>query len=120
MISGAWHVPESYAKLKDALKKAGHEVEVPRLPSMNQARPPTANLASDTKFIRTLVKELVDEGRSVVALMHSYGGQVGTNALYGLQPDDKTKGGVSQLIYMSAFAQPEGWSMIDKVEEFGQ
>jgi pimeloyl-ACP methyl ester carboxylesterase len=120
IVSGAWHVSESYAKLTAALKKAGHDIEVPRLPSMNLARPPTASLASDTEFIRNFVKDLVDQGRNIVALMHSYGGQVGTNALYGLQADNKKKGGVSQLIYMSAFAQPEGWSMIDKVEEFSQ
>ncbi|KAH7400551.1 Alpha/beta hydrolase fold-1 [Phaeosphaeria sp. MPI-PUGE-AT-0046c] len=119
IISGAWHVPESYSQLTKSLEKAGHEVHVPRLPSMNGARPPTANLESDTQFIRDFVKGLVERGHTVAALMHSYGGQVGTNALYDLGSNKKSAG-VSQLIYMTAFAQEAGWSMIDKVEEFGQ
>jgi pimeloyl-ACP methyl ester carboxylesterase len=118
IISGAWHVPESYSQLTNALKSSGYEVLVPRLPSMNGERPPTANLASDTEAIREFVKDLIKKGCNVAALMHSYGGQVGTNALNGLGRDGKSAG-VSQLIYMTAFAQDQGWSMIDKVEEFG-
>ncbi|EDU42157.1 alpha beta-Hydrolase [Pyrenophora tritici-repentis] len=119
IVSGAWHVPESYSKLTKALKKAGYEVHVPRLPSMNEARPPTANLESDTEFMRDFIKGLIDKGQTIAALMHSYGGQVGTNALYDLGLNNRSAG-VSQLIYMTAFAQEAGWSMIDKVEEFGQ
>ena len=119
IVSGAWHVPESYSQLTKALEKTGYEVHVPRLPSVNGARPPTANLESDTEFMREFVTSLVDKGHTVAALMHSYGGQVGTNALHDLGLHKKSAG-VSQLIYMTAFALEAGWSMIDKVEEFGQ
>ncbi|KAF2713005.1 alpha/beta-hydrolase [Pleomassaria siparia CBS 279.74] len=121
IVSGGWHVPDSYSKLTNALNSAGYEVFVPQLPSMNGARPPNANLETDTDAIRSFVENLVNKGHNVAALMHSYGGQVGTNALYGLGKGGSAgAGGVSQLIYMTAFAQAEGWSMIDKVEEFGQ
>ncbi|KAI0485233.1 alpha/beta-hydrolase [Xylariaceae sp. FL0804] len=122
LISGLWHVPKSYAKLTDALKASGFEVHVPRLPSMNETRPPNADLSSDSDFIRSYVEGLVDAGRTVVAIMHSYGGSVGTIALCGLgtraRSDRGLVGGVSKLIYMCAFALPEGKSMNDKVEEF--
>lgn len=114
IVSGGWHVPESYTKLTKALEAAGYEVHVPRLPSMNEERAPNADLSNDTALIRSYVQNLIKDGNTIAAIMHSYGGQVGTNALHGLGP------GVAHLIYMSAFAQPEGWSMIDKVEEFGQ
>ena len=117
IISGGWHVPESYAKLTKALETAGYEVYVPRLPSMNEARPPTADLSDDTAFIRSYAQDLTKDGRDIAAIMHSYGGQVGTNALYGLA--SRPQGGVSHLIYICAFAQPAGWSMIDKVEVSG-
>lgn len=120
IVSGAWHVPDSYTKLTGALEKEGFKVLVPRLPSMNQARPPTANLETDSTFMREFVQDLVNKGTNVAALMHSYGGQVGTNALEGLGNPTAAGGRVSQLIYMTAFAQEAGWSMIDKVEEFGQ
>ncbi|KAI1641856.1 alpha/beta-hydrolase [Daldinia loculata] len=123
IIHGGWHVPESYEDLITALELAGYEVHVPRLPSINQVRPPNADLSDDTALIRSYVESLVRAGRTVVALTHSYGGQVGTNALYGLGLEARSskglKGGVSRLIYMTAYAGTEGTSMMDKVKEFG-
>lgn len=107
-------MPENYSKLTKALEAAGHEVHVPRHPSMNQERPPTAGLAEDTANMRSYVKKLVESGRRVIALLHSYGGQVGTNALHGLGLEGRSAkgllGGVSDLVYMGAFALPEGGS----------
>ncbi|KAI9687993.1 MAG: hypothetical protein M1820_010355 [Bogoriella megaspora] len=123
LVGGGWHIPESYAKLTNALEAAGYTVHVPFLPSMNGARPPNANLATDTGVVRELVEKLVEEERYAVVIMHSYGGQVGTNALVGLGADSREKkgkrGGVKHLIYMTASALPEGDSMITKVKEFG-
>ncbi|KAI1478092.1 alpha/beta-hydrolase [Daldinia eschscholtzii] len=123
IIHGAWHVPQSYSKLTKALKNAGYEVHVPRLPSANGARPPNADLSTDSDLVRSYVESLVDAGRTVVAIMHSYGGQVGTNSLCDLGLASRSEkglpGGVYQLIYMCAFALPEGGSMVGKVREFG-
>ncbi|KAI1388651.1 alpha/beta-hydrolase [Hypoxylon trugodes] len=123
IISGGWHVPASYDKLSNALRAEGFEVQVPRLPSTGQERPPTADLAVDTSFIRGYFQELVDAGRTVVALMHSYGGHLGTNALYGLGVAARSakglQGGVSHLIYMAAHAVVEGEAMMDTIERFG-
>ncbi|KAF2233446.1 alpha/beta-hydrolase [Viridothelium virens] len=123
LVGGGWHVPESYSKLTDALKAAGYTVHVPFLPSMNNSRPPNANLATDTGVVRELVEQLIEEGTYAVVIMHSYGGQVGTNALVGLGTDSRVKkgkqGGVKHLIYMAASVLPEGDSMITKVKEFG-
>ncbi|ROV98391.1 hypothetical protein VMCG_07203 [Cytospora schulzeri] len=122
LVHGAWNIPESYSKLTSALRAAGFEVHVPRHLSMNQSRPPNADLSSDTDLIRSYATSLVEAGRTVAVLMHSYGGQVGTNALYGLNKKAREvngqPGGISHLIYMAAFALPEGKSMIDKVAEF--
>ncbi|KAI4204399.1 MAG: hypothetical protein LQ350_001156 [Teloschistes chrysophthalmus] len=119
IISGGWHVPQSYAKLTNALQSAGFEVHVPRLPSMNEKRPPNTDLVDDTALIRSYVESLVKAGRIVIAIMHSYGGQVGTNALVGLGLANRASGGIAHLVYMSAFALPEGGSMVSKVKEFG-
>ena len=123
LIHGGWHIPSTYSKFTNSLKSEGFEVHVPRLPSMNEARPPNTDLTTDTAMIRGYVESLVDAGHTVIAIMHSYGGQVGTNALYGLGLKDRTQhgksGGVINLIYMCAFALPEGGSMVGKVKEFG-
>ena len=125
LIHGGWHIPSTYSKFTSSLRSAGYEVHVPRLPSMNETRPPNADLAADTALVRGYVESLVDAGRTVVAIMHSYGGQVGTNALYGLGVKNRSQhtggpsGGVAHLVYMCAFALPEGSSMVSKVQEFG-
>ncbi|KAI3325133.1 hypothetical protein HD806DRAFT_553254 [Xylariaceae sp. AK1471] len=55
--------------------------------------------------------------------MHSYGGQVGTNALTGMSAKSRAarglKGSVCHLIYTCAFLLPENTSVIDKVTEMG-
>ncbi|KAI1074646.1 alpha/beta-hydrolase [Whalleya microplaca] len=123
IIHGGWHIPSSYSKLTSALKSAGYEVHIPRLPSANETRPPNADLFADTALIRSYVEGLIGAGRTVVAIMHSYGGQVGTNALCNLSLESRSKkeipGGVSRLIYLAAFALPEGGSMVGKTREFG-
>ncbi|KAK7710330.1 hypothetical protein SLS64_005915 [Diaporthe eres] len=126
IVHGGWHTPASYEKLTSALEASGYEVHCPRLLSVNGARPPNAGLSDDTALVRSYVESLVQAGRSVVAIAHSYGGQVITNALNalcGLGVDARAakglKGGVSHLIYMAAFAIPEGVAMMDKVQEFG-
>ncbi|XXG96936.1 hypothetical protein Hte_003227 [Hypoxylon texense] len=123
IIHGGWLVPESYKDLTTALRSNGYEVHIPRLPSMNQVRPPNADLSTDTDLIRGYVESLVEAGHTVLALMHSYGGQVGTNALYGLGVEARSarglKGGVSHLVYLTAYAGLEGTAMMDKVKAFG-
>lgn len=123
IITGAFHVPEGYHKLTTALEAAGYEVHVPRLPSNNGKRPPNADLADDTALIRSYASSLVRAGRHVLVIAHSYGGQVCSNSLYGLGLEARSKeglkGGVSQLIYMTAGAMVEGKSMMTWVEKFG-
>lgn len=123
IVHGGWHVPDSYHKLTSALQSAGFEVHIPRYLSVNQSRPPNADLASDSDLIRSYATSLIEAGRDIAVLMHSYGGQIGTNSLYGLSKKARSaegkSGGISHLIYMAAFAMPQGKSMVDKVKEFG-
>jgi pimeloyl-ACP methyl ester carboxylesterase len=90
---------------------------------VSQTRPPNADLYTDSDLIRAYVSSLVRAGRTVMAIMHSYGGQVGSDALVGLGRASRAAqdlpGGVSHLVYLAAFAVPEGTGMMDKVKEFG-
>lgn len=104
IITGAWHVPEHYRLLSNYLRHQGHVVQCPLLPTNSNAYPPSMTLDDDVNQIRTMVLEYLDAGRDVVALMHSYGGVVGSNALAGLGATDRKQGGhVKALVYMSAF-----------------
>ncbi|KAJ4366205.1 hypothetical protein N0V83_007841 [Neocucurbitaria cava] len=123
IIGGGWHTKKSYSKLAAALEASGFEVHVPGHPSMNGSQPPNADLDTDSAHIRSYAEDLLKDGRKVIALMHSYGGQVGTNALHGLALKDRAKlelnGGISNLIYMTACTLPEGKAMIDMVKYHG-
>ncbi|KAH6665119.1 Alpha/beta hydrolase fold-1 [Halenospora varia] len=123
LLHGGWHTPKTYSKLTTALNMAGYQVYTPQLPSISNERPPKSDLTTDTAFVRDYVTNLADLGETLIVLMHSYGGQVGTNSLYGLGINERAKegkqGGVAQLIYMCAFALTEGKSMVDKINEFG-
>ncbi|KAJ5738018.1 hypothetical protein N7493_001173 [Penicillium malachiteum] len=117
LIGGAWHYPESYAKFRTVLEtQTGLTVHVPQHPTMNGARPPNADLYTDSDAIRQLVTELSDAGRYLFIVMHSYGGHVGTNALVGLGAETRKKqglsGGVIRLIYFGSHALTKGKSPV--------
>ncbi|KAB8231339.1 alpha/beta hydrolase [Aspergillus alliaceus] len=99
LIGGGWHPTASYEKFQSALEAQDY-------------RTPTADLYTDSEFIRSYVEGLVEAGRHVVVLMHSYGGQVGTNCLVGLGAETRKQrgltGGVTRLVYIAAFAVTEG------------
>ncbi|GKZ32208.1 hypothetical protein AbraIFM66950_001418 [Aspergillus brasiliensis] len=123
LIPGGWHTPTSYNKLTKLLKSSNHEVHVPELHSMNGARPPTADLETDTAMIREYTQNLASSGKTIIVIAHSYSGQVATNALSDLAISNRSKagllGGVVHLISLSAFTITEGRSMFDIVSQFG-
>lgn len=116
-------MPASYAKFVTALESAGCEVLVPHLSSMNGTKPAEGDLNTDTAQIRSCVEGLVDAGKTVIAILHSYGGQVGTNALYGLSIQSRSKqslpGGISKLIYIAGFILPENWTTLQHAQALG-
>ncbi|KOS38782.1 hypothetical protein ACN38_g10397 [Penicillium nordicum] len=103
VIHGAWHHPDFYATFCKAFEDLGYETICPRLPTCNDDRPPTKKLADDVSLIRQTAQALLDSGKTIIAVMHSYGGVVGTDALDGLA--------IKQLIYMTAFAPSAGNSL---------
>ena len=120
IVHGAWHTPEHYEDLVSHLWNKGFEdVHCPPLPSQTATLPlpPTANLEHDTLLIRQTIQPLVDQGRYVIVLMHSYGGIVGNNSLDGfLLPQRKAldrEGGVVHLVYMAAFVSPLESTRVD-------
>ncbi|KAK0710703.1 Alpha/beta hydrolase fold-1 [Lasiosphaeris hirsuta] len=123
LIHGAWHTSKNLEKLKLALEAAGYAASVPQLPSVSEVSPPTADLAADTAVLRKHTEDLLEAGQTVVAVAHSYGGQVATNALAGLdlasRARDGRPGGIARLVYLCAFFLPKGKSMIDVLREFG-
>ena len=123
LICGAWHPPAAYDQLRELLQSKGHTVHIPRLTTLSGSQSPNADLYTDSENAANFVTELADAGRSVVLLMRSYGGQVGTNALAGLSFESRKQqnlpGGVTRLIYIGGAANLESVSMMDVVNTMG-
>ena len=82
LVGGAWHTAEYLRPLAATLEAAGYPTTAFGLPSVG-ANPPKSGFEDDVAVIRSTVSELVSEGKRVVAVLHSYGGIPGNEALQG-------------------------------------
>ncbi|KAL1858046.1 hypothetical protein Daus18300_010158 [Diaporthe australafricana] len=126
LVQGSFQLPEAYEKLASALRSRGFTVVQPRLPSLSDHDSPDfaeRGLSDDSHVVEAEAKHLVvDEGKNVMVVMHSYGGLVGSNAI----PEDLSSqsrrqrgldGGVFHLFYFAAFILEEGKSVLDTFGE---
>jgi alpha-beta hydrolase superfamily lysophospholipase len=114
IVGGGWHTPKSYFKLTKAFQDAGYEVHCPPHGSVTPNRPPVSGLKEDTADMRAYVDKLLQTGKRLVVIAHSYGGQVASNSLYDQGIESRAarglSGGVAKLVYMCAFTLEEGRS----------
>ncbi|WYZ40084.1 hypothetical protein EsH8_IV_000425 [Colletotrichum jinshuiense] len=113
---GAWHGPQSFDLVRAGLTLKGYESEAITLPSVG-ADPATVGLEDDAAVLRSTLETLADAGKEIVLVVHSYGGMVGSNAVEGLGYQQRVAnnetGGVIMMVYLSAFAAPNGTSLLD-------
>lgn len=113
-IHGAWHTAAYFPQLIEKLKAAGYETVAPTHLSCSADAPPDP-LEADSQQVRKIATELADQGREIIALVHSYGGIVSTNSLFDLGIEARRKeglqGGVKAIIYMCAFIPLKGESL---------
>ncbi|KAI0517536.1 catalytic protein [Xylaria bambusicola] len=125
LVQGSFQLPEVYYKLSDALRNAGYRVVQPSLPSLtDQDKPEFAlkSLTDDALAIRSKVQELVAKGETVVMVMHSYGGLVGSEAVTEDLSVEQRKsnglaGGVLHMFYFAAFILTKGQSVLSTFGE---
>lgn len=120
LIPGAWHSPIHYGALISELNNQGYIVSTDKLPSVGSSTPRDQSVANDSKFIKSkLLTPLLNAGKDVLLLMHSYGGCPGADAAKGLSKSERKaagqKGGIVGLIFMCAFVANEGDSLKSKL-----
>ena len=113
LIPGAWHSPSHYDLLTKRLDSAGYPSFSRRLPSVDSPNPNEVSTTTDADFIRdTLLRPLLDSGKDVILVMHSYGSIPGTAAAVGLSRAERRSaglgGGIVGLIFIAAFIAKEG------------
>ncbi|KAI0965344.1 Alpha/beta hydrolase fold-1 [Xylaria arbuscula] len=106
---GAWHRPWVFDDVRRILSTRGFKTESSSLATPGSTGP-NVGLPADTAQIRSALKNLVNDGKEVVVVAHSYGGLVTSNAVEGLGIEQRTrdgfKGSVIMILYLAAFALP--------------
>ncbi|KAL3443108.1 Alpha/beta hydrolase fold-1 [Aspergillus insuetus] len=117
-VPGAWHPPTAYDLLLPPLHAAGYTTTYVYLPSVGAAAP--IAFEDDVAAVRRVIAGLVELGREVVVVSHSYGASPATEALRDLSKKDQQEkgqdGGVVQLVYIAAIVPTTG---VSAVEAFG-
>ena len=112
LVPGAWHTPAIYDGVIEALVEHGYAAVKVDLPSV-EATPPTYDFAEDVGAIIAAVTILVDEGKDVVVVAHSYSGQpvgeIPRELSKKARGDKGLLGGVTRLVFIMAFLVPEGF-----------
>jgi len=115
LISGAWHTSTCYDLIIPPLESSGYTTIALTLPSVG-AEPALPDFSADVALIHKTVTKLVNDGKEVVVIMHSYGGMPGTEAMKGLGREDRKKngkvGGVVKLVYLTSWMVSEGQSVL--------
>ena len=125
LVQGSFQTPLVYAKLSTGLRNAGYPVVHPPLPTCSDVEAsdfPSRTLRDDALAVTKTIEQLVEEEKSVVVVMHSYGGIVGSEAIpeslaRTARQAQRKKGGVDHLFYYSAFLLTKGQSVLGT---FGQ
>ncbi|KAI0410092.1 Alpha/beta hydrolase fold-1 [Xylaria palmicola] len=107
LISGAWHLPDSWDEVKLRLEKAGYEVYAPRLLTVVGQEPVNHSWRVDVAVVHDVAVPLFNQGRRVVLVGHSYGGLVATAAVENQSLADRRSrgllGGFSAVVHICSF-----------------
>lgn len=112
-VPGAWHTPEIFSSTVTNLSKHGYSTIGLDLPSVG-AMPPHDSFNGDVRAVQDCLTQLVvTEEKDVVVVAHSYSGMPVVEAPVGLGKKDRQgrglRGGVTRLVFIMAFAMPEGF-----------
>ena len=111
LVGGAWHTTAYLKPLATALEAADY-------PTI--ASPAKNDFGDDKALVRSIAEDLLADGKHIVAVMHSFGGIVGTEALQGLgQAHMERTGAVLGLVYIAAMIPKKGDSFETYLESMG-
>ncbi|KAK8069350.1 alpha/beta-hydrolase [Apiospora phragmitis] len=110
IIAGAWQNPSNYEPLRHALADRGYESVCLSPPSTSLPHGDT-DLEADIAFVHDKVLlPLVDEGKDVIVLCHSFAGVYGGSAVKDLAKATYAQagkaGGIIAVVYLAAVMVP--------------
>lgn len=114
-IPGAWHHPWIFDDVRNVLSTRGYETDSATLVTVG-SKNASAGVIDDAVEVRSALLKLVEAGKEVILVAHSYGGLVASNSVQGLSADQRSAngkpGGIIMLVFLCAFAVPVGTSLL--------
>lgn len=114
LVHGAWHGPWTFDLLRAELEGRGYSTSVSSLPSVGTTDP-EIGLYDDGAAVRADLERLVDAGKEVVLVAHSYGGLATSNGVEGLSVQQRKaagkQGGLLSHVFVAALAFDVGGSV---------
>ncbi|KAI1099153.1 alpha/beta-hydrolase [Jackrogersella minutella] len=112
LLHGAWHIPLHYRSLIDPLRSRGYTVLAPYLVTTGCDDSIDDKSHVDAAYqIREYLLPLLDQGRKILVVAHSFAGIVATGAAVGLTLEDRAaqglKGGIIGVVYIASLVEPE-------------
>jgi pimeloyl-ACP methyl ester carboxylesterase len=85
MIPGAWHSAAGFSQVRHLLQARDHPTVSEQMPALDCVTARDHNLSGDATYIREkLLLPLINEGKDIIVVMHSYGGLCGGQAVAAL------------------------------------
>lgn len=117
-VPGSWHTKDFFEDLSQNFVSRGYSFISQDAPGVLLKNGFEATADKDADSLRSgLLAPLVESGKDVVLLMHSYGGVYGAGAVRGLSKSERRQagksGGVVGLIFVSAVVPVAGKSTMD-------
>ncbi|PYH92589.1 alpha/beta-hydrolase [Aspergillus ellipticus CBS 707.79] len=125
LVPGAFAPPELYEGITTRVASQGYEIHAVRLPSVAPSSgplPQPGTMYDDAAAIAREIAKLVDQGKEVIVVAHSYGGVPASQSIQGLVKKERSDkpGGVVRLAYLTAIVPPEGGSAVDALADVPQ
>ncbi|KAI1271284.1 alpha/beta-hydrolase [Xylaria sp. FL0933] len=116
-IPGMFHTPWFFDGLRNHVSRRGYDTEASSLASAGATvAVAKEGLSGDAKRVRSLLTDLIDEGKEIVIVAHSYGGLVASNAVAGLNIQKRSaagmKGGIILILFLAGIVLPSGQNLI--------
>ncbi|KAE8423813.1 Alpha/beta hydrolase fold-1 [Aspergillus pseudocaelatus] len=118
IVPGSFSLPEFYGAVTDGVASKGYEIKAIRLRSTEDLQQP-ATMYDDATAIAHEVAALVDQGKEVILVAHSYGGVPASESIKGLAKIEGSGkvGGVVNLAYLTALVPQLGASAADMLAD---
>jgi pimeloyl-ACP methyl ester carboxylesterase len=113
-VPGACHLASSFDGARKQLEGLGYDVYSRTLPSTERA---DASWTDDRDACLEIMQPMMDEGKEIVVIAHSYGGVPGTAVCQNHSLNERAAvgkiGGVRAIIFVAALpAIQHGWSCL--------